>query len=145
MAARAGRGRHLQPDGGRGHRRDLPLPDLAVDQRGRRVRERREGDARAGPRGRRRGTRPDPRGGRRGGVPRRALAGGARPAAEGVPGRGLRRLPHAAGVRAAQGLTRRGGLGDRPGGTPPVFPMGIPPGAPPRAPGIRPSPPGVFP
>ena len=33
VAARPGRGRHLQPDGGRGDRRDLPLADLAVDQR----------------------------------------------------------------------------------------------------------------
>ena len=38
VAARAGRGGHLQPDGGRRHRGDLPLADLAVDQRGCRVR-----------------------------------------------------------------------------------------------------------
>ena len=30
LAARGRRGRHLQPDGGRRHGRDLPLPDLAV-------------------------------------------------------------------------------------------------------------------
>ncbi len=40
MAARARRGGHLQPDGGRRDRGDLPLPDLAVDQRGRGLRER---------------------------------------------------------------------------------------------------------
>ena len=31
LAGRQRCGRHLQPDGGRGHRGDLPLPDLAVD------------------------------------------------------------------------------------------------------------------
>ncbi len=100
-----GRGRHLQPDGGRGHRRDLPLPDLAVDQRGRRLRERRARHRRAGPQGRRRGTGRDPRGDRRGGLRRRQVAAGPRPAAPGLPGPGLRGLPDPARVRAAP-LTR---------------------------------------
>ncbi|MGX1249100.1 hypothetical protein RKD48_001611 [Streptomyces ambofaciens] len=102
-----GRRRHLQPHGGRGHRRDLPLADLAVDQRGGRPRQRRAGHRRPGPQGRRRGTGEHPRRDRRRGLRGRQLAAGPRPAAHGVARRGLRRLPDAARVRAAQGLTPR--------------------------------------
>ncbi len=105
LAARPGRGRHLQPDGGRGHRRDLPLPDLAVDQRGRGLRERRARHRGPGPQGRRRGTGRDPRGDRRGDLHRRQVAAGSRPPAPGLPGPGLRGLPDPARVRAAA-LTR---------------------------------------
>ena len=116
VAARPRRGRHLQPDGGRGHRRDLPLADLAVDQRGRRLRERRTRHCRSWP------ARSPPRnstriraGDRRRGLRGRQVAAGPRPAAPGLAGRGLRGLPDAAGVRAAQGLTSPGDVPSGPG------------------------------
>ncbi|CAM5555840.1 hypothetical protein STANM309S_05071 [Streptomyces tanashiensis] len=83
-----------------------PLPDLAVDQRRCRVRERRARHARAGPQGRRRGTGEHPRRDRRGGLRGRPLAAGPRPAPGGLLRRGLRGLPDAARVRAAGRLTR---------------------------------------
>ena len=46
LAGRQRRGGHLQPDGGRGHGGDLPLPDLAVDPQRRRPGRRHPGDAR---------------------------------------------------------------------------------------------------
>ena len=49
------RGRHPQPDGGRRHRRDLPLADLAVDAQRRRAGHRRDRHRGAGPPDRRRG------------------------------------------------------------------------------------------
>ena len=104
LARRQRRGRDPQPDGGRGHRRDLQVADLAVDaQRGDLVFRARAGDqgARrvAGHRGVRRA--------RAGGLVRRAPAHRAPPLPADRPRRRVRRLPHAAGVcRRARGRER---------------------------------------
>ena len=49
LAARPGRVAHLQPDGGRGHRRDLPLPGLAVGAQRRQAGRGPDGHRRPGP------------------------------------------------------------------------------------------------
>ena len=70
MARRERRRRHLQPDGGRGDRRDLALPGLAVGAPRRPPRRGRPRDAGARAAHRGRGAREAPRGGRRGCVRR---------------------------------------------------------------------------
>ena len=56
LARRQRCGRHPQPDGGRGHRRDLPIPGVAVGAQPDAAGHRRDRDGRAGPGHRRRGT-----------------------------------------------------------------------------------------
>ncbi len=109
-----GRGGHRQPHGGRRHRRDLPLPAVAVDHPGGHARRRRP--VHAGP------LRDDPRGGagaaRR--PVRRAPRGCRGPARSPGPGRRLRRVPDPPGVRArwtepGSRLSRRGRRAPRTG------------------------------
>ena len=92
LARRPRRGGDQQPHGGRRHGRDLALADLAVDPP-------REGHARAGARGARRGDGPDPRGRRRRGVGEGPAAGDARGLRAGRARRGLPGVPHPARVR----------------------------------------------
>ena len=65
LAARPGRGPDLQPDGGRGHRRDLPLPGLAVGPQRRQAERGTDRHRRPGPPDRHRGAGEDPPAGRR--------------------------------------------------------------------------------
>ena len=65
LARRQRRGGDLQPDGGRGHRRDLPLADLAVAAQRHHPRRRPAGDPRPGRADHRRGAGEDPRRARR--------------------------------------------------------------------------------
>ena len=55
LAGRQRRGRHRQPHGGRGHRRDLPVADLAVDPQRHHAGHRRGGHRGPGPADPRRG------------------------------------------------------------------------------------------
>ena len=99
LARRQRRGGHLQPDGRRGHRGDLPLPDLAVDPQRRRPGRRRRGEAGPGRAAHRRGAVQDPRHDR-GGLRRRAVRAGGRAVHRGRAGRQLRRVPHHPRLRA---------------------------------------------
>ena len=64
LAGRQRRGGHLQPDGGRGHRGDLPVPGLAVDPQRHRAGRRADRDQGTGRAAHRRGAEQDPRRGR---------------------------------------------------------------------------------
>ena len=99
LAGRQRRGGHLQPDGGRGHRGDLPLPGLAVDPQRRRAGRRHRGDQGPGRAADRRGADQDPRADR-GGFRRGAVRPGGRAVHRGRAGRQLRRVPHHPGLRA---------------------------------------------
>ena len=102
VAQRHRRGGDRQPHGGRGHRRDLPCPALAVDAAPLDDERRRGRDARAvRARARRRAGAP---GRRRPRPPRRRRA----PARRAGAGRGLRGVPDAARRRAAGVAAERG-------------------------------------
>ncbi|CAA9362742.1 MAG: Malate synthase, partial [uncultured Frankineae bacterium] len=90
----------LQPHGGRGHRRDQPLPDLAVGAQ-RRLHRRGHGHhPRVRPPGGGRGAREDQAGGRRRGLRERQVRRGAGAVRAGGARRRLRRVPDPARVRA---------------------------------------------
>ena len=108
------RGRHLQHDGGRRHRRDLALADLAVAAQRHRARQRAEGHGRLRPPGRRRGARQDQGRRRRADLREGPLAGGARRVRVGGPGRRLRRVPDPPGLRADRLSEPRGSRDRRP-------------------------------
>ncbi len=100
VARRAGRGADLQPDGGRGHRRDLALAGVAVDPLAEgRARRRPQGDEGDGRRDDPRGDGEDPRAPRPG-VRRRTLRRGGDDLRRPGQQRHVRRVPDAAGVRA---------------------------------------------
>ena len=87
-------------DGGRGHRRDLPHPDLAVGPARRRARGRAHGHARARAADPRRGDRQDPRAGGGGDVDRGAAGRDARDLRPRRPVAGADRVPDAARLRS---------------------------------------------